>query len=239
MLDLVLLLLPLGVAAPPPQTLRVSVFVPLCDGAALSCGGGGLGDPHEPAHNLYWGAQYGNDRMLRRHPEWTLTSSAGAVDRCRLATRTYARAARAGETAVEVELHAYDGTCMAEALDAFLRASGGETRAQLVVWAGHDGLMDLDAPRLPRGTGVATVALACLSNRYMAPAVRAAGGRPLVMTDSLMAPEGYLLLALLHEAARSGVDAPRRHHEALSRAYATFQHIPLPAARRVFVVPGP
>jgi hypothetical protein len=230
------LLLVLGLATAPPGTVRVEVFVPLCDGAALGCGGGGLGDPHVPTRNLYWGAQFGNDRMLRAHPDWRLTQTQPAAG-CRLLTQTYVHHAQGSAHAVTAVLHAYDGTCMSDALEAWLRAVNGSTQADLVVWAGHDGLMDVDAPKVVRGQGVPVVALSCLSNRFMAGPILAAGGRPLVMTQSLMAPEGYLLLALLQSVARHGVPAAQRHLDGLVEAYARYQHITPRAARRVFVAP--
>jgi hypothetical protein len=213
--------------------LVVEVFVPLCDGAVLQCGRGSLGDPASLKGNLYWGARYGAGHFLPLLPGYRVVETKegrGPV----LQDLTLRRQVE-GQQTVEVLLHAYQGAAMPEALRDFLVAAAGNTAADLVVWAGHDGLMDLAAPAVTRGPrGKPVVALACLSARFMAPAIREVGGVPLVMTRSLMAPEAYLLDALVSSVAVHGVEAPREHRQALVASYAAYQKIGMRAAGSVF-----
>ncbi len=79
------------------------------------------------------------------------------------------------------------------------------------------------------GTPKRVAVLACSSERYFGPALQAIGARPIAMTRTFMAPEAYLLDALIDSAAR-GQD-PR---DALVAAYAKYQRIPRKSADSVF-----
>jgi hypothetical protein len=72
--------------------------------------------------------------------------------------------------------------------------------AELVVYVGHDGLMDfpLEMDFAGRsGTTHAAIILACASRSYFRDLLRASGATPLLWTTGLMAPEAYTLKAAL------------------------------------------
>ena len=163
----VALLVALASAAPTDQSaLAVTVFVPLCDSALIDCGRGALGDPRSLQGNLYWGARYGAERYLSRLPDWRVIAQrdgSGPV----LRETSLLRSGVSGERAVRLTLRAYAGDHIDEALADFLTAVEGRgAQVDLVVWAGHDRLMDVPAPKAapPTGApGLPSAVLACSS----------------------------------------------------------------------------
>jgi hypothetical protein len=222
-------------AAPAP--LQMEVFVPLCDSQLIACGAGRAGDPLSLDGNLYWGAAYGAERYLSRAPGFRVISRREHPSPERpylLRELTLVRAGSAGEREVRLTFHAYAGTAIDQALADFFRATAGESEADLVVWMGHDRLMDVAAPSLsPSGRARPAIVLACVSERYFAPLLRQIGSRPIALTRSLMAPEAYLLEAAAGAIARRGLDE-KAVREALVAAYARFQRISPKAAGSVF-----
>jgi hypothetical protein len=189
--------------------LLLEVFVPLCDSALIACGRGALGDPHSLEGNLYWGARDLPGPALLR--EVLLEGPS-----------------------VQILLKAYAGDRIDDALHDFLRAAAGATDADVVVWAGHDRLMDVtvEPPRAAKPKPVAV--LACSSERYFGPVLKAIGAPPIVLTRSFMAPEAYLLEALAGSLAKNGIEAKALHREALAAAYARYQRISRRSAESVF-----
>jgi hypothetical protein len=223
-------------AAPPDQpVLELTVFVPLCDRALIDCGRGALGDPRSLQGNLYWGARYGAERYLSRLPGWRVTArreGSGPV----LRETSLQRSGAPGERAVRLTLRAYAGDHIDDALaDFFAAVEGRAGRIDLVVWAGHDRLMDVPAPPPPaQSSGLPSAVLACSSERYFGPALAARRSRPVALTRTLMAPEAYLLEALAASVAKHGVLDAASHREQLVVAYARYQRISMRAARSVF-----
>jgi hypothetical protein len=218
------------------EPVDVLVIVPLCDGAQLACGNGSLGDPHDPEGNLYWGALYGARTFLERSKHYTRVSSSKDVSPAILREARYTRAIK-GERALSITLRAYDGTKIDDALKDYLAAV--ETNAaDLVVWAGHDRLMDVSAPApavARDGTsGAYAAVLACSSEQYFKPALESHGAKITALTRSFMAPEGYLIDALLLNVARHGPADRARLRDALVAAYAKYQRISPKAAATVF-----
>ena len=218
--------------------LELEVFVPLCDGAQLECGRAEAGDPRSLEANLYWGAAYGAERFLKRAPGFRVVSRrdppAGApVLRELVVERTPGR----GERAVRLVLRAYAGEHIDTALEDFLRAAAGGSAADLVVWVGHNRLMDRPPPETRTRPGTPArpaVILACASEPSFTPVLAALGSEPVVLTRTFMAPEAYLLEALAASVARHGPTAARPIRAALVEAYARYQRITPGAAGSVF-----
>ncbi len=149
---------------------------------------------------------------------------------------------------------AYRGNKIRQAIVDFLEAAaggepesvpvkaGGETlvlkargAADLVAYAGHDGLMDFQLTALPQGKSAnrQAIILACISKSYFSAPLRATGATPLVWTTGLMAPEAYTLKSaidgwILHESN----DQIR---ERAAVAYDKYQRCGLKGARRLLV----
>lgn len=218
--------------------LEVEVFVPLCDSAVLACGRAQAGDPHSLEANLYWGAAYGAERFLKQAPGFRVLSRRdGPPESPVLREVVMERTPGRGERAVRLSLRAYAGERIDTALEDFLRAIAGDSTADLVVWAGHNRLMDRPPPtlRLREGATPRPVAiLACQSEPYFAPVLEVLGAQPVVLTRTFMAPEAYLLEALAASIARQGPTAAGPIRTALVEAYAHYQRITPQAAGSVF-----
>ncbi|WP_224241547.1 hypothetical protein [Hyalangium gracile] len=225
-------------AAAPAQAVEIEVFVPLCDNSLIACGRAAAGDPRSLEANLYWGAAYGAERFLRRAPGFQVRSRRdGASDSAVLRELVLERAPAHGERAVRLSLHAYAGDRIDTALEDFLRAAAGGSSADLVVWAGHDRLMDRTPPETRPGTDATprpVVVLACMSEQFFGPVLRAVGARPIVLTRTMMAPEAYLLEELAAAVARHGPEEAGAIRSALVDAYARYQRISPRAASSVF-----
>ncbi|MCC6810736.1 MAG: hypothetical protein IT381_25125 [Deltaproteobacteria bacterium] len=227
------LLLPVIAASAP---LEVQVFVPLCDSAIIDCGNKKLGDPASLDTNLYWGAAYGADRYLAAQPAFARLPSASPSKPAILKVTRFSRQPKRGERTVNVELLAYHGAQIDVALADYFAAVAGPSSADVVLWMGHDRLMDVAAPALSAGASPKpTLVLACASESYFGPALKTIGANRLAMTRSLMAPEAYLLVAALETFATKGTTDKAALRAALVDAYAKFQKISAKAAGSVFV----
>lgn len=148
-----------------------------------------------------------------------------------------ARTHPADTRSVTVTLKAYHGAAIDQALAAFLRAAAGESSADLVIWMGHDRLMDVASAPVVRASGtrkVPAIVLACESEQYFGPVLRELDVPMVAMTRTFMAPEAYLLEAVLEAVRGHGVLARAAVREALVSAYAKYQKLSLRAAGSVF-----
>ena len=234
------------------QPRAIHVFVALADNknqgivpvAAI------LGNGEDPAHNLYWGSAYGVKTFFSRSADWRLIASylkprPDILERCVFRHRT---------ANVYLVADAYQGSKIRQAIVDFLdAAAGGQAEsvavndgqqplllkirggADLVAYAGHDGLMDFQLTTLPQGKSGPrqAIILACISKSYFSAPLRATGATPLVWTTGLMAPEAYTLKSaidgwILHESN----DQIR---ERAAVAYAKYQKCGLKGARRLLV----
>ena len=211
-----------------------------------------LGDGDRPQSNLYWGAMYGVKGFLRRSADWKALPLPASRD-ARILERVLFRRelSRDGKSAtVYLLAEAWQGRHIAGSIRQFLELTRGQHAetltydgreiaaggaAHLVGYAGHNGLMDFSAPDLPAaavsGAPRVAVVLACYSDEYFSALLRPHAA-PLVTTASLMAPEAYLLDAIV--ASWFAGAGPDLVIEAAARAYARYQKISDRSARRIF-----
>jgi hypothetical protein len=191
-----------------------------------------LGNGQDPKNNLYWGALYGvKTHMLKAG--WKQIAdktplSKGMLDRIVLQQKIKDVDAR-------IVAEAWDGREIKKATMRFLdMAARGE--AHVVVYVGHDGLMDFELEEKPEAVKDApptsTAVFACASREYFQDILKGIGVHALVLTTGLMCPEAYTLDAML-KAWFSGADA-RATREAVARAYQKYQKCSLKAARGLF-----
>ena len=240
------------------RPLVVHVVVALCDNESQGIVpvSAKLGDGDDPQSNLYWGAMYGVRSYFRNQPGWQslkipASSDPRVLDRV-LFRREVTRQGKATQVLVVAE--AWRGRNIADAIRHFLELNRGEHveqvraadlqfeaggAAHVIVFVGHNGLMDFAAPTLPpaRATAMphASVVLACMSDDYFT-ALLKEDSVPLITTSGLIAPEAYTLAALL-ESWFAGADAAQVRLAA-ARAYAKYQRISENAARRLFIAPA-
>lgn len=235
--------------AVPAAPRVVHVLVALCDNAhqGIVPVPEALGDGSDPAHNLYWGAAFGVKTFFNKSSAW---------ERCGEVAAPYAYVLervvwKHTKEDVYVVADAYDGAHIQQTVQQVLRFSGGVGAeeltvdgvalhcgggADLVVYIGHDGLMDFAAPEVEAplaGKHPATIVLACASRSFFAAPLKARNTHVLLWTTGLMCPEAYTLAAALDGWVANGTDAQVR--ERAAQAYAKYQKCSVNAARALLV----
>jgi len=227
--------------------LVVHVIVPLCDNRQIDCGSSLSGKPDELAHNLYWGAVFGQKTFFsRKGSPYARTRTEGEDgDRLERAIFTKKVAGKPWGQTAELELvvvfDAYRGDAIDHALAVFYEEAerGADLdvgHVDLIGWAGHDRMMDGTKPpkraapeeRAP----IPSFVMACYSRSYFEDPLLARGSVPIALTSSLMAPEGYVVDAVIDGFA-AHESRTRIRARAIS-AYAKFQRIEEKAAASVF-----
>lgn len=234
------------------RPLVVHVTVALCSNDQIDCGSAIAGRAGNLSHNVYWGAIFGARRFLEMKSSGWQRLSLGKVDDTLLERAVYRRMVPAKRWGLQrkqpveqlVVLDAVHGQRIDQAVSGFWAgATGGEQltidgRGPLTVhvagYVGHNRLMDgLELPdRTESASAIPSFVLACYSESYFGKKLRRAGSRPLVMTKQLMAPEGYLLHAVL-TGVGDGADQKEIRQRAV-QAYAKWQKLSHGAASWIF-----
>jgi hypothetical protein len=233
---------------PREQIRTVHVFVALCDNEhqGIVPVPKELGKGDDPAHNLYWGALYGVKTFLGRSQDWMLVQTrknpgAEVLERVVLKHK---------KDRAYLVADAYRGDQIKKAVTAFLSAAAGNDPAtlkledqslglsggaDLVVYVGHNGLMDFRVePPVPQKDAKPreAIVLACKSKQHFQPCLSQAKSRPVLLTTGFLAPEAYTL-----EAAVAGwlaKEPAEKIRERAALAYDKYQKCGLKAARRLF-----
>lgn len=231
----------------------IHVYVALCDNKyqGIAPVKPSLGNGDDPGRNLYWGAMYGIKSYFKRSSKWQLLKTIKkfrkyVLERCIFKYR---------QEEVYLVADAYRGRNIKEAIIDFLKSASDTTKesvlldstaksikipcagsAELIVFLGHNGLMDFDLDRVPKGgkkNKRKIIILACKSKSFFQTAVKSTAAFPLLWTTGFMAPEAYTL-----EAAVAGWIA-RESNEAIRqraiRAYHRYQRCGIKAAAGLFV----
>jgi hypothetical protein len=237
------------------RPLVVHVVVPLCSNEQIDCGSDAAGSPGSLRTNLYWGAAFGARRFFERKGsgwEKVEVTQGRPPSLERAIYRRWVDGAPFGrqkEIEQLVVLEAIDGARIDDGVKLFWRhATGSGTvsfrdgdrartaRIHVAGYAGHNRLMDgMTLPKQGGETPVPSFVLACRSDAYFSRALSAKGSRPLVMTRTLMAPEGYVIDAV---ARGVGENLPDRElAQRAAQSYAKWQKISPKAAGSVFSSP--
>jgi len=237
-----------GSASTPEHARTIHVFVALCDNEhqGIVPVPKELGQGDDPARNLYWGAMYGVKTFLRKSRDWTLVkieknSSVEVLERIVFKHKT---------ASAYLVADAYRGDQIKRAVADFLGAAAGNNSgilkleneslglqgaADLVVYVGHNGLMDFNVESpVPQKEAKPreAIVLACKSRPYFQPHLVPVRSKPVLLTTGFMAPEAYTL-----EAAVAGwlaKETAEKIQERAARAYDKHQKCGLQAARRLF-----
>ena len=211
-----------------PRIRVVHIVVALCDNVhqGIVPVPATLGDGDEPGSNLYWGALYGVKSVFDRSGDWKRIDFLVPETGRQNDTGNWLPWANDGESPVlqrcvyrhrsspDVYLvaDAYRGSRIRDAIRTFLNVTAGEANlsiagkqigkedVSLVVYVGHNGLMDFRLAETPDAKDQRhrdTIVLACKSRIYFEESIVRAGGRVLLLTTGFMAPEAYTLEAAL------------------------------------------
>jgi len=211
----------------------IGVFVALADNKSqgLVPVPARIGNGNDPENNLYWGNSEGLQGTFDHSRRWKLigkqSSAAGDI----LRTRTY----RHVQTGAVLTANAYRGSSMRRCIADYDSAVANASY-DLVVFIGHNGLMDFTLPtavRPPKRVRRADCAvLCCKSDSFFRERLIAEGGRPILLTTQLMYPGAFIVTAIAESWMSGGrLDAIR---ERAGAAYAANQKISRRAGTGVF-----
>lgn len=219
----------------------VGVFIALCDNQSQGIAPvpARIGNGLDPEENLYWGCTEGFAAVFSQSKQWRLTRrSDSGTTAIVLRERHYQH----HERAVMLYAFAYRGDCIRQCLVDFEQAVLLR-KYDLIVYIGHNGLMDFKLPlplkSLPGAVPMAArgipdcMVLCCKSDEYFRERIRQLGGTPVLLTTQFMYPGAFILSAAL-DAWLTKNDG-RALRNAAAQAYARNQGISLRAARGVFI----
>lgn len=233
----------------------IHVYTALCDNRyqGIVPVNATLGNGQDPYNNLYWGALYGVRSYFDRSTDWRLVKVVKNPDADSVILERCVFEHNSGEYFLVAE--AYNGREIKRAVNDFVTALRGYradsllisidsqevslptgSRADLVVYVGHNGLMDFRLDSLPENrsrTAKEAIILCCASKYYFSRILTPEIMEPLVWTNGLMAPEAYVLKGALDGWVRGEADSEIR--ERAAEAYDRYQHCGLNAARRLLV----
>ena len=209
-----------------------------------------LGNGEDPNHNLYWGAAYGVRTFFRKSNEWREISSVPKPKSFILERSIFEQR----ENGTILIADAYKGSEIKQALTDFFQAAAGldseiisslsssgsepgevPASPDLVVYVGHDGLMDFSLPlEFPKrmGGSRSAIMLACASKSFFKDLLRKTGAQPLLWTNGLMAPEAYTLKAAVDGWISD--ESAEQIRQRAAAAYSKYQKCSLSAATRLF-----
>jgi hypothetical protein len=219
--------------SPPRDYLIVQVIVALCDNEnqGIARVPAALGNGQNPKSNLYWGAMYGLRTWFDKSKHWKRTDVILGGSIQKLAFAQFVHRPTTGKKVI-VQAYAIDGAKMDEALALFFDSVRGG-QFDLVVFVGHNGLMDTTLPKLYGSRSkTPSMVLACQSDRYFRPLIAGHSGPLLLSTFGNMAPEAYTLDAALRTWSQGGNETEIRSSAA--KAYAKYQKCSVRAAERLF-----
>ena len=226
----------------------IHVFVALCDNKyqGIVPVPASLGNGDDPEKNLYWGAAFGVKTFFERSRNWETVRAPKSPEK-RILRRVAFRHKRSGAILIA---DAYRGKEIRPAIEEFLGAVSGEDAEELriagndlqvkggadvLVYVGHNGLMDFEVerPRYNAEGKRSAIVLACYSKQYFKKLLDRETVDPLVWTTHLMAPEAYIL----HDALEAYIagKSNSRVRERAARAYSKYQRIGLGASRKLLV----
>jgi len=218
---------------------RARIIVSLADNAAQGIvpTTATLGDGSNARTNLYWGAMYGLKTVFKRSADYRVTTQSPLEPHVLDALTIEPVSGSA-----VIQAQAFDGRHQVDAVNAFYAALAQESDPfDHVIFVGHNALMDrriqhrvlTQAQRgRNRARGLKASVIACQSRDFFVGPLDAMGAQSYVMTNGLMAPEGYVVEAVVSAWLQDmSVTAAS---DAAGEAYATYQKISPRAGRRLF-----
>lgn len=231
------------------QSASIHVLVALCDNKyqGIVKVPAKIGNGQDPANNLYWGCGYGVKTFLKKQADWQFIKQIPHPQ-----SNIYERLIfRHRKSHVYLIADAYDGARMKETVTAFMQYAAGQQKesiqvdtatvriggnARLIVFVGHNGLMDFTLPVIPQKADNQRrdiAIFACASKPYFYEAIRQTGANPLIWTTHLLSPEAYTLVPLINGWIQQ--QKPMAIQEQVAAAYHQYQKCGMKGARKLFV----
>ena len=214
------------------EARTVRVFVALADNAnqGIVPVPPKIGNGDDADENLYWGTSEGFRSVFRASKDWQKLE-AGKPEGGSVVERL---SFKHGKHVCTLVAEAWRGSEIKACTEAFF-AELKSGNADLVVYVGHDGLMDFRLPIIvgnERKKPAGVMVLCCKSRAFFGPHLEALQAKPLLMTEQLMYPGSFLVRDATAAWLRG--DSLAEIRMAAARSYASNQDISVKAAAGVF-----
>ncbi len=209
-----------------------------------------LGDGMNPRSNLYWGALYGIKTHFKKSKDWIFLESIPNPSADVLERVIFKKKYKAGHEVLLIA-DAYRGDRMKACLQDFFASTAGIktealsienkevglfSKADLIGFNGHNGLMDVavDIPKKENETFQDAAIIGCISYDYFIEPLQKSGAYPLITTTGLMAPEAYVFEGILN--SWGALQEEKAVHSHAARAYHQYQKCGIGGATNLFRV---
>lgn len=211
----------------------IHVFVALCDNKnqGIVPVPKAIGNGQDAANNLYWGCAGGVKGYFKKTNSWKLVSTSKNPAK-NILERCVFKHASSNATIIA---DAYDGIAIKQCITDFFTAAAGDS-AQMIVYVGHDGLMEFslnEYPKKKNNNKRETIILSCISKKYFRYGIEQSGATPLLWSTGLMSPEAYTLEAALAGWLKN--ETPQQIRTRAAAAYHKYQKCGVKAATRLLV----
>lgn len=237
-----------------PKTIHI--LVALCDNKyqGIVPVPAAIGNGQEPQNNLYWGAGYGLKTYFNKQKEWQLVQTYKKPQSFVLERIVYKHKIKD----IYIVADAYDGQYIKNTIQDLFNFSAGHDKqliqlasqqiaiggaANLVIYVGHNGLMDWSLNNIFNKAKIPVVSMeqrslqanrqvavfACKSQQYFSKPLAATGISPAILTTHYMAPEGYVVYALVEGYTNNLTK--KTIHLNVAKAYSKYQKLKSPALK--------
>lgn len=231
------------------KTIKIQIITVLCDNKyqGIVPVPKGIGNGQEAKNNLYWGAGYGVKTYFTKSKDWKKITFTSVKENFILDDFLIQHNLI---DSVFLYASAYDGRNMKEGIeDLFLFAAGKKylnlkvnnlniqfgSGADLIIFVGHNGLMDFSINQIPEKIDKKQRALAvfaCYSKSYFYDLIKSQNNIPLILTNGLMCPEAYTSFALINSFMKN--ESHPQIKKAVADAYNKYQKCGAKAAMNLF-----
>lgn len=210
---------------------QVRVFVASCDNKTqgIQPVAANIGNGDDAQSNLYWGCSDGFAGFFTKSKQWKVIANKKDLNATVLSELSLKHSLQD----IELIAYAYRGSAIKQCITDFEQAAAC-AKHDLVVYIGHNGLMDFEvpAPKWECTNTTDVMVLCCMSDKYFSQRLRISGCRTRLMTSQLMYPGSFLLHAALEQWGKGASNADILGAAAAS--YAQNQKISPAAAKGVF-----
>lgn len=232
------------------EPLVIHIRIPLCDNKnqGIVPVSRKLGNGFDLKNNLYWGAMYDFKTHFKKSTDWELISSKKDLNKVIL-ERIIFKTVLLNESTAYIVADAYRGDKMKVCLTDFLNSTAGyksdsividnrkigiSSNADLLVFNGHNGLMDyqLDFVQSKDDKVREAAVIGCVSHKFFKDHFLASKAYPVLMTTNLMAPEAYVAEAVISSWLKLVSEDNIRN--AAANAYNKYQKCGINGAMKLF-----
>ena len=164
-----------------------------------------------PESDLYWGMKYGMKTYFSKDADWEVVRKVKPGVKIKEQIIFFNK-----NLNLYVDAMAYNADSIKTAITEFIEYTYNADTNKLVIYVGHDGLMDFDVEVVPQKNKCDVMVFSCISDYYFSPFVDMC-----LSTYTLMAPEAYVVMAAIESWAAN--DSEKEIRKNTAKVYAKYQ----------------